>query len=207
MIVGLGHPRCGTGFAASLLAENGIAVGHEGIGPAGIISWMQVARRNAGPWGNTLTDYPNDSTVLLVARSPLAALNSVATENQQIRSIGFRSQVIWQRRGVDLFAAPNQTAGDGVYDFFGWAVMSLAYWYDVCLEENPGMIFRIERPADDDLLSEFLGRRITREGINPWRNEHGPNKKSVRLIYPLAELRRVPRPHLTALINTTHRLG
>ena len=212
MIVGLGHPRCGTGFAASLLREHGLDVRHEDIGADGVISWMQVAKRRAGPWGNTLAEYPDDAKLFLVARSPLAALNSVATENQQIRSIGFRSQLIWERRRVDLFVWDNQTAGEGVYDFFGWAVMSLAYWYDICLEEitgraDPGVVFRIEQPGDDAVLGDFLGRTIVRQGKQVWQNRYGPHKKSGRIEYPLDELRRVPKVHLAKLIGVTAQLG
>ena len=207
MIVGLGHPRCGTGFVASLLQQNGLDVRHEAIGADGVISWMQVARRAAGPWGDTLAEYSADTKVFLVARSPLAALNSVATENQQTRSIGFRSQLIWDRRGVDLFVWHNQTAGEGVYDWFGWAVMSMAYWYDICLEDNPGIIFRIEHAEDDALLSEFVGRPITRKGKDVWQNRYGSHKKSGRLEYPIEELRRVPKVHLAKLVEVTGRLG
>lgn len=212
MIVGLGHPRCGTGFAASLLQQHGLDVQHEDIGADGVVSWMQVARRRAGPWGNTLADYPPHTKVFLVARSPLAALNSVATENQQTRSIGFRSQVIWERRKVDLFVWDNQTAGEGVYDFFGWAVMSMAYWYDICLEdiaaaESPGVVFRIERPDDDDVLGGYLGRYLNRGDKQLWHNRYGSHKKSGRLEYSMDELYRVPKAHLAKLIEVTARLG
>lgn len=212
MIVGLGHPRCGTGFAASLLQQHGLDVKHEDVGADGVISWMQVARRRAGPWGNTLADYPAGTKVFLVARSPLAALNSVATENQQIRSIGFRSQVIWERRGIDLFVWDNQTAGEGIYDYFGWAVMSMAYWYDICLEDistggEPGVVFRIEQPSDDVLLGGFLGRHIARGGKQVWQNRYGPHKKSGRLEYSLDELYRVPKVHLAKLVEVSARLG
>lgn len=212
MIVGLGHPRCGTGFAASLLQQHGLDVQHEKIGRDGVISWMQVAKRRAGPWGDTLAEYPPGTKVFLVARSPLAALNSVATENQQIRSIGFRSQTIWERRRIDLFVYDNQTAGEGIYDFFGWAVMSMAYWYDICLEDiridgGPGLVFRIERPEDDERLSDFLGRRIVRDGKQVWQNRYGPHKKSGRLEFDRDELYRVPKVHLAKLVEVTARLG
>lgn len=212
MIVGIGHPRCGTGFVASLLQQNGLDVRHEEIGADGIISWMQVAKRRAGPWGNTLAQYPAGTKLFLAARSPLAALNSVATENQQTRSIGFRSQLIWDRRGVDLFVWDNQTAGEGIYDYFGWAVMSMAYWYDICLEEIdrheiPGVVFRIEHSEDDDRLGAFLGRSIARDGKQIWQNRYGSHKKSGRLEYPVDELRRVPKVHLAKLVEVTARLG
>lgn len=206
MIVGLGHPRCGTGFAASLLAANGTPVLHEKVGPAGIVSWMQVAKRHAAPWGQTLAVYPPGSRVFLVARSPLAALDSVATENQEIRSIGFRSQVIWERRGIDIFATTDQKGGNGIYDFFGWAVMSLAYWYDICLEERPEVIFRIERSCDDNLLAGIVGHRVTRDGKGLWHNEHNAYK-SPKLRYPIGELARVPKHHLAKLADVTARLG
>lgn len=207
VFVGLGHPRCGTGFVASLLTAHGLDVRHEEVGTDGIISWMQVAKRVAGPWGNTLPHYDESTRLFLVARSPLAALNSVATENQQTRSIGFRSQLIWDRREIDLFVWTNQTAGEGIYDYFGWAVMSLAYWYDICLEENPEIVYRIEEPADDALLGEFVGRPITREGKHVWQNKYGSHKKSGRLEYSVEELRRVPKVHLAKLVEVTRRLG
>lgn len=207
MLVGLGHPRCGTAFAASLLAANGVAVRHEAVGPEGIVSWMQVAKRGAAPWGETLTEYPPGARVFLVARSPLAALTSVATENQQIRSIGLRSQLLWERRRVDMFAGPTQTAGEGVYDFFGWAVMSLAWWYDICFDEKPESVFRIEHTADDELLGHLVGRQITREGRHVWQNAYGPHKKSGRLEFPISELGRVPKEHLAKLVEITERLG
>lgn len=207
MIVGLGHPRCGTGFAASLLQQHGLDVGHERIGADGTVSWMQVAKRVGGPWGETLAEYPPGTRTFLVARSPLAALNSVATENQQTRSIGFRSQLIWARRGVDVFLWSNQTAGEGIYDYFGWAVMSLAYWFDICLEENPEVVFRIEHPEDDALLGEYAGRDISRRDKDIRQNSYSSHKKHGKLEYSIDELGRIPKIHLAKLVDVTSRLG
>ena len=207
MIVGLGHPRCGTGFTASLLQQHGRDVGHEELGADGIVSWMQVAKRSSPPWGATLTDYPSDTSVFLVARSPLAALNSVATENQQIRSIGFRAEVIWERCGVDLFAAANQTGEAAIYDFLGWAVMSMAYWFRLCLEEKPALVFRVEQPRDDGPLGDLVGTEIIRKGKKPWRNAYGAHKVSERLDYSMDELGRIGKRHLAELAEVTDLLG
>lgn len=204
VIIGLGHPRCGTGFATHLLIENGFKVAHEKIAPDGIVSWMQAARRGPSPWGTTFTEYPENSKIFLVARSPLAALNSVATESREYRSIGFRSQVIWDRCGIDIFAWNQQTSPPRTYDFFGWGVMSLAYWYEICFQERPEMIFRVDREQDDQLLSNFLGKEITREGKKIWRNEKPGIKK---LEYSIEELARVPKQHLNQLINVSELLG
>lgn len=163
--------------------------------------------RREGPWGTTLPEYPDGTKLFLAVRSPVAAFDSVATENQQIRSIGFRSQLIWERCGIDIFAESQQTAGEGVYDFFGWAVSSLAYWYSMCLDQNPAVVFRIDRPSDDELLSDLVGRRIRRDDKDVWQNKYGPHKKSGRLNYSMAELARVPKPHLNKLIEVANRLG
>ena len=39
-ILAVGHPRCGTGYAASLLQQFGLDVGHERAGRDGLSSWM-----------------------------------------------------------------------------------------------------------------------------------------------------------------------
>lgn len=204
MIIGLGHPRCGTGFTTHLLIQHGLDVKHEKIGKDGTVSWMQVAKRGPSPWGNTLTEYPEDARIFLVARSPLAALNSVATESKQIRSIGFRSQVIWERRGIDMFAWNQQTSPPGQYDYFGWAVMSLAWWYDICFDDKPEFIYRVDREQDDQLLSKMIGRPITREGKEIWRNTK-PGVAKVE--YDVSELARVPKQHLNRLIVIAELLG
>jgi hypothetical protein len=207
MIIGLGHPRCGTGFTASLLQEHGRDVGHEAVGADGIVSWMQVAKRSSPPWGTSLVDYPPDTSVFLVARSPLAALNSVATENQQIRSIGFRAEVIWERCGIDMFAAENQTGEAAIYDYLGWAVMSMAYWYRMCLEEKPEFVYRVEQPRDDGPLGDLAGVEVVRKGKKVWRNAYGAHKVSERLDYSMEELGRIGKPHLAALAEVTDVLG
>lgn len=207
MIIGLGHPRCGTGFTASLLQQHGLDVGHEEIGADGTVSWMQVAKRSTPPWGTTLTEFPAGATVFLVARSPLGALNSVATENQQIRSIGFRAEVIWERCRVDIFSGANQTGDPAIYDFLGWAVMSMAYWYEMCFAENPQLVYRVEQPRDDEPLGELVGTQIVRKGKKIWRNAYGAHKVSERLEYSMDELARVNKDHLARLVDVTDRLG
>lgn len=207
MIIGLGHPRCGTGFTANLLQQHGLDVGHEEIGTDGIVSWMQVAKRGPSPWGTTLTDYPPDAKMFLAARSPLSALNSVATENQQIRSVGFRAEVIWELSRVDMFAEDNQSGPPRIYDFLGWSVISMAYWYELCLAQRPQLVYRVEQPRDDVLLGELVGRDIVRKGKKVWRNAHSAEKLTKKLDYAMDELYRVPAIHLAKLVEVTGRLG
>lgn len=82
-LVGLGHPRCGTHFTASLLTSAGLQVGHERIRRDGMVSWMTVAERDAVPWGESYGDLGPRlrSSLFLVARSPVTAMRSILGED------------------------------------------------------------------------------------------------------------------------------
>jgi hypothetical protein len=86
-------------------------------------------------------------------------------------------------------------------------VASLAWWYDICFDDRPEIVFRIEHPEDDALLSQLVGRPISRAGKHVWQNAYGPHKKSGRLEFPLDQLGRVRKEHLAKLVETSERLG
>jgi hypothetical protein len=155
--VGFSHPRCGSGFTSSLIAANGLQVGHERIRQSGIISWMLIAERELNPWGDALGSLNPYNHKFLVARSPLTALVSVMGENLNVRSFAWRVQVIWDVLGIDLLAPDviPQTS-------LAWAVGSFSLWYEMALTFDPAFIFRVDRPEDDKVLSEGLGIPIQR---------------------------------------------
>lgn len=156
LIVGLGHPRCGTGFTASLLQSAGLDVGHEKMGADGIVSWMAVAEREIVPYGSGI-DKLRGHKAFCAVRSPLAAIPSIIPENGRPRSLAWRAQVIWEKRKVDIcsrpFVPPNNIA---------LAVASYVHWFELCLERKPKVIFRIDREEDDARLGEFVGRDLRR---------------------------------------------
>lgn len=203
MIYGLGHPRCGTGFTASLLNLNGIDVGHERIQNEGIISWEIASLRSNLPWGDGVTEFSPDSKIFLVARSPLAALNSVVIECLQTRSIGFRASVIYEQTGVEIFAQSEQRTPEIQHDFMTWSVLSLIHWYEICFSRNPEMIFRVDQVKDDFALSDYLGRTITRDGKQVHRN-HKPFELNG---YPVGDLADQGIERLTKFRNLCEKLG
>ena len=62
-ILGLGHPRTGTGFTSSILNSWGLEVGHEKLERDGVVAW-QLAVEN-GPWPY-MADFPNVESEILI---------------------------------------------------------------------------------------------------------------------------------------------
>ncbi len=203
MIYGLGHPRCGTGFTAGLLRANGLDVGHEHLGSDGIVSWEIASLRPELPWGDPITSFPNDAKLFLVARSPLAALDSILIECLQTRSIGFRAGVIYENFGIDIFAQGRQRTPEIQHDFMSWSVLSLIYWYKLCFSRGVDLIFRVDEPSDDEKLSDYLGHKIIRDEKEITRN-HKPFSLNG---YPVGKLEDQDRDRLIELAKLSELLG
>lgn len=203
MIYGLGHPRSGTAFTADLLKQSGLDVGHEYIKKDGIVSWEIASLRSDLPWGNGITEFEAGSKVFLVARSPLDALKSVITECLQIRSIGFRASVIYENFNVEIFSQNNQRTSEPQYDYMSWSVLSLIYWYELCFSRNPEIIFRVDHSKDDLLLSEYLGKEISRQDKSLRVNK----KPFSTHDYPIGKLEEQDPERLKMLADVCDRLG
>jgi hypothetical protein len=178
-----GHPRCGTGYAAALCRANGLDVGHEADGAAGICSWMLAVNRKA-PYAKDSVASSRDglawSGLICVTRNPIEAIPSIMVDNIYAPpSYDFRRQSILDRFGVDL----NHLATN-----FQRAVASYTYWYKILLQQT-SLIFRIEngpRELSDCLLrvdSAELSRMIAGKQLeaDPGRvNANKPYKRVVR---------------------------
>lgn len=94
MILGLGHPRTGTGFTSKLCKLWGLNVGHEKSQSAGIIDWRYVMPYGPYPF-NSMRDIakrPNYDHLIYNVRDPNASLGSIMyTEDANMRSKVFRS--------------------------------------------------------------------------------------------------------------------
>lgn len=203
MIYGLGHPRSGTAFTADLLQQSGFDVGHEYLKKDGIVSWEIASLRSDLPWGNGVTEFEVGSKVFLVARSPLDALKSVVTECLQTRSIGFRASVIYEKFNVEIFSQSNQRTSEPQYDYMTWSVLSLIYWYELCFNHNPEVVFRVDHPEDDLLLSEYLGKEISRQDKSLRVNKKPFSTKD----YPIGKIENQDPERLKMLADVCSRLG
>jgi hypothetical protein len=155
--VGLGHPRCGTGFAASLLQSAGLDVGHERVCNNGIVSWMLAGERYRNPFYDALGSLEGYRNIFCVARSPLASIPSIIPENRIRRSFKWRMNVLKEKTSEDPLQDPA-TRGNQM----ARAVLSYTLWFELSLRFNPRIIFRVDVPADDAVLSRFVGHEVAR---------------------------------------------
>lgn len=171
VILGLGHPKTGTGFTAHLLDNNGLAIGHEKIKRDGMVSWLACVNRDDAPWNNkNYKDLPSDTKKFLITRSPLDSMVSIFAENKNELSFSWRRKVIFEEFGVDI-TDPSIGIGD-----ISVAVASLFYWYKLCMIHNPEFVYRVDRVEDDKILSQFVKKNIMRKR-RVYKNSHPERHK------------------------------
>ena len=195
-LVGLGHPRCGTGFTASLLQHADLKVGHERKREDGIVSWCLASEAERVPWGHALGVLRRSFDVFCVARAPLSAIPSIVPEIKRPRTYNFMKKTINQIHGDEVLPRASE-------DDFLKAALSYCYWYDLCLSLKPEMIFKVEVATDDEALSDYVGRAVKRtERVR--RNHKSDHEKPD---ISSDDYRQLPQDVLTMLSDTSQKLG
>lgn len=144
LILGIGHPRTGTGYTAKLLRLWGLDVGHERMGEDGIVAWQMADSKNKNPI--FLEEGLNYETytwlnVIYCVRDPKEAIASIAyTEG---KTLEYRAA----RAGFRVSENPLEMA-----------INSLLKWDEMCLRLKPGFIYRIEDQARE--LFDELKERV-----------------------------------------------
>ena len=141
-ILGLGHPRSGTGYTAALLKSWGLQVGHEIMEEDGIVAWPLAVDTDAYIY---LRDYEGtyeyDTTIYCV-RDPRQTIASIVyTEDEKSASLEFRS-----KHGK---FNPNANRVER-------AIASILAWDKLC-SVKADFVFRVEDQAED--LFNFLKSR------------------------------------------------
>ena len=145
----VGHPRCGTGFAAGFLRQMGLDIGHEADGKDGLSSWMFAVddeapyakdpiarRRGALSWNKSI----------MPLRDIATAVPSIMRDNIFAPlSYDYRRRHILSRFGFDLNDLRNN---------FQRAVASYLFWNKIVLSTKPDIVFRIEQ--DCRALYDFV---------------------------------------------------
>lgn len=140
LILGVGHPRTGTGYTAKLLQSWGLDVGHEKMGEHGTVDW------SLSPGGKSLwqdinvKDY-NWQWIIYCVRDPRYSIPSIIfTEEENIASSKFRS-----KHGIREDHNPIVRA-----------IESIVKWDKMIESMKPTFTYRIE---DQGLqLFEFLSK-------------------------------------------------
>jgi len=146
----VGHPRCGTGYAADLCGQLGLDVGHEKLGKDGISSWMFAVDAEDNPYALDTAARTRRSLawkfLLMPVRGLATAVGSVMRDSVHAPpSYAFRREHILRLTGLDLdtLATPLERA-----------VRSVTAWARIVLAQKPDLWFRIEDPPEQ--LREFL---------------------------------------------------
>jgi hypothetical protein len=129
LILGVGHPRTGTGYTAKLLQSWGLDVGHEKMGEHGTVDWS-LATGAGSIWigGADFREWEWEHIIYCV-RDPRTSIPSIVyTENVGKTSENFRKEM-----GV---SPTSSKIGD--------AIMSIIKWDEYIRKLNPNLIFRIE---------------------------------------------------------------
>jgi GR25 family glycosyltransferase involved in LPS biosynthesis len=138
-ILALGHPRCGSGYTASLLSAFKQNVGHEQLLTDGICSWMFAVFDQypfAGNDGAKNRDFKYFKHIIHHVRSPLASISSIIRDdNYSEVSNNFRRKHIKINFDIDVNQYDNSIER---------AVASYIYWNKIIENQNPNISFRVE---------------------------------------------------------------
>jgi len=139
-ILGLGHPRTGTGYTATMLNLWGLKIGHERLEEDGIVAWQLAI--NKGPW-LYLNDFDfklKPEFIIYNLRDPKESIPSIVyTENIKEESLRYRitkGKVIESSNRVEM------------------AINSILQWDKLISAKNPDFIYRIEDQSNE--LFTFL---------------------------------------------------
>lgn len=135
LILGVGHPRTGTGYTAKLLQSWGLDVGHETMGEHGTVDWSIVSGKST--WQSIEISKFNWDHIIYCVRDPKESIASIAyTEDKslefRIKSTGMRT------KESKLFNA----------------ISSILAWDGLIRKINPNLVFRIEDQSNK--LFEYL---------------------------------------------------
>jgi len=129
LILGVGHPRTGTGYTAKLLQSWGLDVGHEKMGEHGTVDWsLAPASKSIWIGGADFREWDWEHIIYCI-RDPRTSIPSIVyTEN-----VGKTSEKFRKEMGV---SPTSSKIGD--------AIMSIIKWDEYIRKLNPNLIFRIE---------------------------------------------------------------
>lgn len=143
-IIGIGHPRTGTGYTSKLLASWGLAVGHEEIKTDGVVAWQLIKEHGPYPYAKDIFERPKYEYLIYNVRNPFDSLPSIVyTEDVKNPSFNFRLNEckipLKEKNPIDN------------------AIISLTYFDRLIEKMQPDFMFRVEDQNKE--LFEFLQKK------------------------------------------------
>ena len=132
LILGLGHPRTGTGYTSKLLQSWGLDVGHEKMGEDGTVDWTLAAAQKS-MWQDVVFNEWDWQHIIYCVRDPRESITSIAFTENSRGSVDFRTRL---ERNV---ANENKISS---------AIASIIKWDQLITSLNPSFIYRIEDESE-----------------------------------------------------------
>ena len=135
LILGVGHPRTGTGYTSKLLQSWGLDVGHESMGEHGTVDWSLSAGKKS-IWQDVDFKDLDWQHIIYCVRDPRESIPSIVyTEDTVEASVNFR-----KRHGVRKSKSSNPIEH---------AIGSMYIWDSFITKLEPNISFRIEDESKD----------------------------------------------------------
>lgn len=136
LILGIGHPRTGTGYTHIIMNSWGLKVGHEKMQRDGIIAWQLTDKK--GPWQFIDTVKEGDvyewQHIIYNVRDPKDSIPSIIyTENANEASTDFRKK----KFNINLDGNPIEAA-----------IRSITRFDQLIRRRKPDLTFRVEDEAE-----------------------------------------------------------
>ena len=131
LILGLGHPRTGTGYTSKIMKSWGLRAGHEYMDNHGIVAWQFATE--APPPMIAMNKFPTlckddweFETIVYNVRNPYNSLLSIVEETYTLK---------WRGQWGEFEITENVLFN---------AIKSLLSWDRMIMNKNPQIIYRIE---------------------------------------------------------------
>lgn len=186
-ILGLGHPRTGTGFTSKTLSRFGLKVGHEELLENGIVAWQLLKEYGPWPWMHTYNKLHKSRIyydfLVYNIRDPRTSIPSIVyTEDIKPNSFNFRLESF----NIEKSNNPVEQA-----------ILSILKFDELILEMNPDLVYRIEDQAKELYnFANTINKDI--EWIEPTNKE---NSRKHRGIETLKKEMESVKPELQEKIN------
>jgi len=140
-VLGIGHPRTGTGFTSKICRLWGLDVGHEQSKKDGIVAWQLVSKQGPYPYGKELKVRPEYKTLIYNVRDPKESLPSIVyTEDIKQPSFDYRN-----------YLYKNSMKRNNPIEN---AIISIIEYDTMAINLKPNIIYRIEDQKEN--LFDYL---------------------------------------------------
>lgn len=163
-ILGVGHPRTGTGYTSKILRKWRLDVGHELIGKDGIVSWFLTFDAPTYLWQREFNRRPDYNHLIYNVRNPRDSLPSIVyTETPHVIMTEFEKEgdsfvietepviakdfISHRYRQAHLGGMQNKNPIEN-------AIRSICGFNDIIRDLKPNMVYRIE--DQDKLLYDYF---------------------------------------------------